>query len=156
MLLVSCTTTYDHYVWDYVYVLNEYQVRVNSVQDNLTFVNVLLNEGDTETTKVIRPHYVYKKVNILLSHLEITIPKENYEMRNEWFGLKEHESDDIVSMYAIKDYSWEGHIIEPNTGKTFAVYFEIPENKLESLNILEVDLSRFPLNGVNIYLGSKD
>lgn len=114
------------------------------------------NENDAEETKIIKPHYRYRKVNVSVTHLETTEPKDNYKMNYKWFGLKESESNKLVSYRSIRDYAWENYVVAPsNETKTVDVYFEIPEGSINKYNILEVDISNGAFDGVNIYLGSR-
>lgn len=154
-LLIGCTS-HSHYIGDEVYVKNEYKVVVNSVENDLEYVFVKQNENDAQDTKIIKPHYRYRKVNVSVTHLETTAVKDDYKMNNKWFGLKEAESEKVVSYRSLIDYTWEGYAIEPNNeAKTIDVYFEIPESSINKLNILEVDLSNGWFDGVNIYLGTR-
>ena len=154
MLLVGCGE-YSNYMGEEVFVLKEYKVVVNSVENDLEYVFVYQNEGDTEKTKMIKPHYVYRKVNLTLTHLETTEAKEKGSMNHKWFGLKEAESDLTPVYTATVDYEWENYYIEPGQAKTIDVYFEVSEGSKDEYNIFEVDLSNGPLNGVNIYLGTR-
>jgi len=165
------------YIGEEVNLHDEYLVTVDSIEE-MSSINVLNNEGDTELFLIngVDTHFIV--VTITLKRQSISNPKENHDLDRNDFKLKDHTGFQIKNIYfqsvtdgtvlseadfdtisAYEDFDWIG--IEVNSGEevTITICFEISNNLsvFEDLMILEIDFFWFlgNDNGVDIALAEK-